>query len=151
MYARLPLYLSIIRSFHRIYPSSSTGTLSSTATVTDLWHRRLCHINYQLAHYMSSKNIVTDLPTLDLAKDRKCEVCIRSKHHRHKRPKRAVHRSTRPLKLLHSDLCGPINSNTDEKYILTITDDYSRYTWVYFLSQKSHTFDTFRNYIYTDG
>lgn len=123
---------------------SSTQQLGST---TDLWHQRLCHANYQLAHYMSSKHIVDGLPDLDLAKDRKCEICIQAKQHRKSRPKRAVKRTTKILQLLHSDLCGPISSDTDEKYILTITDDYSRFTWVYFLSKKSDTFDSFRNFV----
>lgn len=48
-------------------PSSTTNNIQST---TDLWHRSLCHANYQLAFHMSSKNIVTGRPHLELAKDR---------------------------------------------------------------------------------
>lgn len=96
---------------------------------------------------MSSRNIVNGLPLLELALDRRCEVCKRAKHHRKKRPKCSVSRSTKVLELLHSDLCGPILSGTHEKYILTLIDDYSRFTWVNFLSLKSDTFETFKLFV----
>ncbi|GJX92330.1 retrovirus-related pol polyprotein from transposon TNT 1-94 [Tanacetum coccineum] len=39
------------------------------------------------------------------------------------------------------DLCGPMRvaSINGKKYILVIVDDYSRYTWVYFLHSKDET------------
>nr|GFC94131.1 Gag-Pol polyprotein [Tanacetum cinerariifolium] len=42
------------------------------------------------------------------------------------------------LYLLHMDLCGPIHveSVNGKKYILTIVDDYSRFTWVKCLRSK---------------
>nr|GEW86335.1 putative ribonuclease H-like domain-containing protein [Tanacetum cinerariifolium] len=45
------------------------------------------------------------------------------------------------LELLHIDLCGPIRVATinRKKYILVTVDDYSRFTWVYFLHTKDET------------
>ncbi|GJX84976.1 gag-pol polyprotein [Tanacetum coccineum] len=45
------------------------------------------------------------------------------------------------LNLLHMDLCGPmrIESINGKKCILVIVDDYSRYTWTYFLRSKDET------------
>ncbi|GJW94012.1 retrovirus-related pol polyprotein from transposon TNT 1-94 [Tanacetum coccineum] len=42
---------------------------------------------------------------------------------------------------LHMDLCGPmrVQSINGKKYILVIIDDYSRFTWVKFLSSKDET------------
>jgi hypothetical protein len=47
----------------------------------------------------------------------------------------------RPLELLHMDLFGPIAyiSIGGSKYYLVIVDDYSRFTWVFFLQEKSQT------------
>jgi hypothetical protein len=47
----------------------------------------------------------------------------------------------RPLELLHMDLFGPIAyiSIGGSKYCLVIVDDYSRFTWVFFLQEKSQT------------
>ncbi|GKC04854.1 retrovirus-related pol polyprotein from transposon TNT 1-94 [Tanacetum coccineum] len=39
------------------------------------------------------------------------------------------------------DLCGPmrVESINGKKYVLVIVDDYSRYTWTYFLRSKDET------------
>jgi hypothetical protein len=49
--------------------------------------------------------------------------------------------TVRPLKLLHMDLFGLIAyiSIGASKYCLVIVDDYSRFTWVFFLQEKSLT------------
>lgn len=44
------------------------------------------------------------------------------------------------FELVHSDLCGPIYKDTKFKYLLTLIDDYTRYTLVHFLCLKSDTF-----------
>jgi hypothetical protein len=43
--------------------------------------------------------------------------------------------------MLHMDLFGPVAyiSIVDNKYDLVIADDYSRFTWVSFLQDKSET------------
>nr|GEZ47200.1 hypothetical protein [Tanacetum cinerariifolium] len=49
--------------------------------------------------------------------------------------------SKRQLQLLHMDLCGPmrVTSINGKRYVLVIVDDYSRYTWTYFLRSKDET------------
>jgi transposase InsO family protein len=51
-----------------------------------------------------------------------------------------------PLKLFHMDLFGPIAyiSIGGSKYCLVIVDDYSCFTWVFFLQKKSQTQDTLK-------
>ncbi|GKE40995.1 retrovirus-related pol polyprotein from transposon TNT 1-94 [Tanacetum coccineum] len=53
------------------------------------------------------------------------------------------------LELLHMDLCGPMRvaSINGKKYILMIVDDYSRYTWVYFLHLKDETPEIIKKFI----
>ncbi|GJX21725.1 retrovirus-related pol polyprotein from transposon TNT 1-94 [Tanacetum coccineum] len=53
------------------------------------------------------------------------------------------------LELLHMDLCGPMRvaSINGKKYILVIVDDYSRYTWVYFLRSKDETPEIIKKFI----
>jgi hypothetical protein len=68
-------------------------------------------------------------------KDRVCSACQAGKqvgsHHPHKN----IMTTERPLELLHMDLFGPIAyiSIGGSKYCLVIVDDYSRFTWVFFL------------------
>ena len=54
-------------------------------------------------------------------------------------PAKNILTSTRPLKLPHMDLFGPIAyiSICYSKYGLVIIDDFSRFTWVFFLQDKS--------------
>ena len=56
--------------------------------------------------------------------------------------------TTRPLELLHMDLFGPQNyaSLGGNKYGLVIVDDFSRYTWVFFLDDKSKVVDIFKTF-----
>jgi hypothetical protein len=55
-------------------------------------------------------------------------------HHPHKN----IMTDERPLELLHMDLFGPVAyiSIDRSKYCLVIVDDYSRFTWVFFLQEK---------------
>jgi hypothetical protein len=52
---------------------------------------------------------------------------------------------TRPLEMLHMDLFGSITyiSIGGNKYGLVIIDDYSRFTWVFFLQAKFKTQEFF--------
>ena len=60
--------------------------------------------------------------------------------------------TTRWLELLHTDLFGPQNyaSLGGNKYGLVIVDDFSRYTWVLFLDDKSKVFDIFKAFAKRD-
>jgi transposase InsO family protein len=55
----------------------------------------------------------------------------------------------RPLELLHMDLFGLIAyiSIGGSKYCLVIVDDYSRFTWVFFLQEKSQTQETLKGFL----
>jgi transposase InsO family protein len=51
-----------------------------------------------------------------------------------------------PLELLHMDLFGPIAyiGIGGSKFCLVIVDDYSCFTWVFFLQEKSQTQETLK-------
>ena len=74
-----------------------------------------------------------------------CESCLEGKMT--KRPFKAKgYRATKPLELVHTDVCGPmrVQARGGYEYFVTFIDDYSRYDFVYLMSQKSKTFDKFR-------
>ena len=76
-----------------------------------------------------------------------CESCLEGKMI--KRPFKAKgYRPTKPLELVHTDVCGPmrVQDRGGYEYFVTFTDDYSRYGFVYLMRQKSETFDKFREY-----
>jgi transposase InsO family protein len=49
--------------------------------------------------------------------------------------------------LLHMDTVGPsqVRSMGGKWYVLVIVDDYSRYSWVFFLESKDEVFEHFRS------
>ncbi|GKE35678.1 retrovirus-related pol polyprotein from transposon TNT 1-94, partial [Tanacetum coccineum] len=64
-------------------------------------------------------------------------------------PLKLVPSTESKLERLHMDLCGPMRvaSINGKKYILVIVDDYSRYTWVYFLHTKDEAPDMIIDFI----
>ena len=56
--------------------------------------------------------------------------------------------TTRVLELLHMDLFGPTTYKSlgGNLYCLVIVDDYSRYTWVFFLHDKSEVASCFKKF-----
>jgi transposase InsO family protein len=57
--------------------------------------------------------------------------------------------TSRPLELLHMDLFGLVAylSIGGSKYSLVIVDDFSRFTWVFFLQDKSETQGTLKRFL----
>jgi hypothetical protein len=57
--------------------------------------------------------------------------------------------TTRPLEMLHMNLFGLIAyiSIGGNKYGLIIIDDYSRFTWVFFLQDKSKTQEVLKKFL----
>ena len=52
------------------------------------------------------------------------------------------------LELVHADVCGPINiiGRGGYKYFVTLTDDYSRYGYVYLMQYKLEAFKKFKEF-----
>ena len=53
------------------------------------------------------------------------------------------------LELIHSDLCEfeEILTHGENRYIITFIDDFSKYTTVYLLKNKSDTFEKFQDFL----
>nr|GFD39565.1 putative ribonuclease H-like domain-containing protein [Tanacetum cinerariifolium] len=64
-------------------------------------------------------------------------------------PPKPVSNSKQQLHLLHMDLCGPMRvaSINGKRYVLVIVDEYSRYTWVYFLKTKDEMLEVIKNFL----
>nr|GEV30976.1 hypothetical protein [Tanacetum cinerariifolium] len=108
----------------------------ATSSQTWLWHCRLSHLNFDTINLLSKNDIVVGLPKLKFVKDHLCSSCELRKAKRKSFYTKLTPSSKRRLHLLHMDLCGPMRvaSINGKIYVLVIVDDYSRYTWTYFLS-----------------
>jgi hypothetical protein len=50
------------------------------------------------------------------------------------------------LELIHTDICGPFPTATrnDHVYFISFIDDYSRYSYIYLIKEKTQALDTFK-------
>nr|GEU52661.1 hypothetical protein [Tanacetum cinerariifolium] len=110
----------------------------ASSTKSWLWHQRLSHLNFDTINDLDRNDLVAGLPKFKYHKEHLCPSCEQGKSKRASHPPKPVPNSRQRLHLLHMDLCGPmrIASINGKRYVLVIVDDYSRYTWVYFLRSK---------------
>lgn len=113
------------------------------------WHRKLGHLGKN-----NMKKLLTMSTGINITKeqceniDDICEVCLKSKQTRF--PFKTVRtRASRPLEIVHTDLCGPIDPETWDKkrYILTFLDDFTHHTMVYLLECKSEVPEYVKVYV----
>ncbi|KAF2320630.1 hypothetical protein GH714_029268 [Hevea brasiliensis] len=73
--------------------------------------------------------------------------CQFGKSHRLPFTKSSNHRSSM-LELVHTDLMGPTKtpSYSGYRYVMVLVDDFSRYTWVKFLKEKSEALSKFAEF-----
>ncbi|XP_004309938.1 PREDICTED: uncharacterized protein LOC101308341 [Fragaria vesca subsp. vesca] len=111
----------------------------------DLWHIRMCHLNHQDIVKLSSKEAVRGIPKLAGIPQGMCGECRVGKMTRTSHPLLNADPTTHVLELLHLDLVGPVETKSigGRKYALVIVDDFSRFTWVKFLSNKGETFENY--------
>jgi hypothetical protein len=102
-----------------------------------LWHRRLAHVGMKNLHKLLKGEHILGLTNVQAGK----HVGV---HHPHKN----IMTTERPLELLHMDLFVPIAyiSISRSEYCLVIVDDYSRFTWLFFLQEKSQTQETLKKF-----
>lgn len=131
---------------------SAKAFVATAAAVSslDLWHRRMGHVSCDVLKAMVAREAVVGVPPLSGAEaDHVCEACVTAKQHAE--PIRAnshLHRSTRVLEIVHSDVCGPITpvGHDGHQYFVTFTDDFSRRSFVFFLRRKDEVMLKFQQF-----
>ncbi|GJY35577.1 ribonuclease H-like domain-containing protein [Tanacetum coccineum] len=88
-------------------------------------------------------------PTMDEAVFMAQRLGIKGKQHRASCKKIEERTIREPLELLHMDLFGPVSveSVNRKKYCLVVTDDCSKFSWVFFLAYKDETYDMLHDLI----
>lgn len=76
-----------------------------------------------------------------------CKGCVLGMHHWARFDSRNAWHASNPLELVHSDLFYINNpSLVGANYVLTFIDDLTHYTWVYFMKNKGHVFEKFKEF-----
>lgn len=112
------------------------------------WHNKLGHINFSDLKKIPDLCDGIDADIKKCQVEDICEYCVMSKKTRKPFcPERA--RATRPLEIIHADLCGKISPATfdNEEYILTIMDDYTHFLKVYLLHTKNEAEIYIKEYV----
>ncbi|GKB79966.1 putative ribonuclease H-like domain-containing protein [Tanacetum coccineum] len=134
-----------------IVPKYGLTCLVAKATLDEsmLWHRRLGHINFKNINKLVKENLVRGLPLRRFENDQTCVACFKGKQHRASCKSKVLNLITKPLFMLHMDLFGHtfVSSLMHKKYCLVVIDDYSRFTWVFFLKTKDETSEILKNFI----
>ena len=110
-----------------------------------LWHLRFGHLNVNDVKLLHDQKMVTGMMLGSSDDVAGCHGCALGKSSRNPFPKKSTQKSTKPLQLVHSDVCGPlhIDSVGGSRYFVTFIDDFSRYVTVYAMKSKSEALDRF--------
>nr|GFA88045.1 putative ribonuclease H-like domain-containing protein [Tanacetum cinerariifolium] len=134
-----------------IVPSGDLTCLFAKETLdeSNLWHSRLGHINFKTIIKLVKGNLVRGLPTKVFENDNTCVACKKGKQHRASCKTKLVSSVDQPLYRLHMDLFGPtfVKSLNKKSYCLVVTDNYSRFTWVFFLATEDETSSILKTFI----
>ncbi|GJZ38129.1 putative ribonuclease H-like domain-containing protein [Tanacetum coccineum] len=121
----------------------------ATPDESNLWHRRLGHVNFKTMNKLVKGNLVRGLPSKLFEINQTCVACQKGKQHRASCKTKIVSSISQPLQMLHMDLFGPtfVKSLMKKMYCLVVTDDFSRFIWVFFLATKDETSEILKTII----
>ncbi|KAI3523650.1 hypothetical protein L1887_01930 [Cichorium endivia] len=104
-----------------------------------LWHKRLSHLNFKNISKISKNQLARGIPKMNFVKDKVCSACEKGKQIKASFKSKQCSSIVSLFSLMHLDLFGPVPvaSLAGKKYSLSIVDEFSRFTWVVFLRNKS--------------
>ncbi|GJY53604.1 ribonuclease H-like domain-containing protein [Tanacetum coccineum] len=136
---------------NNVVPLGGLTCLFAKATIdeSNIWHRRLGHINFKIKNKFMRGNLVRGLPSKLFENDHTFVACQKRKQHKASCKTKLVSSISQPLQMLHMDLFGPtsVRSINHKTYCLVVTDDFSRFSWVFFLATKDETSGILKTFI----
>ena len=122
-------------------PISFISHTSNVSNLPNLWHNRLGHPAFPIVNKVLQSCSQKSFPVSQFDF---CNSCQFGKSHRLPFTNSSS-RAVQPFELIHTDLWGasPVVSVTGMRYFILFVDNYSRFSWIYFLKAKSDAFPTF--------
>jgi hypothetical protein len=110
------------------------------------WHRRLGYLSFDLLCQLSGLGLLQGLPLLKFESNLICSSCHHGKMITASHSPINTMMTEQPGQLLHMVTVGPsrIRFMGGKWYVLIIVDDYSHYSWVFFLESKDEVFEHFQ-------
>lgn len=118
-------------------PNSISPASFQVSNSPDIWHSRLGHLSFSRFKLLFS-SLPINKETVSFHNN--CSICPLAKQTRLPFPISSITTKI-PFELLHCDVWGPhkVPSHSGARFFLTIVDDFTRCTWVFFMKQKSET------------
>ena len=142
--AQLVNGLYILDQVNLIYNINTKRSRTNDSNQTYLWHCRLGHISEKRITKLYKDSFLDSfvLEQLEI-----CESCLLGKMTKSPFTGKGE-RASDLLGLIHSDVCGPMNTQGRGGfyYFITFTDDFSRYRYVYLMRHKSEALEKFREF-----
>lgn len=134
------------RLYHLDFKPAEDARVAETNRLK-LWHQRLGHVNQASLRQMVDKGLLNGV---EIGKDDQlgfCQACVEGKKSRDPFPAGEI-QTTERLQLVHSDVCGPMQTASfgGARYFVTLIDDYSRCVKVYCIRSKDQVFEKFREF-----
>ena len=133
------IYIYIIDMLN---PDCNAKCLNAFNEDSWLWHRRLGHISFDHLSKINSKELEKGIPYLKSEKNRICDACQLEKQTKSSFKSIKDIMTSRPLELIHMDLFGPTKTKSlnGNCFIFVLVNDFSHFTWVFFLKHKDQAF-----------
>nr|GEV10499.1 hypothetical protein [Tanacetum cinerariifolium] len=111
--------------------------------------RRLGHIDFKTMNKLVKGNLVRGSPSKIFQNDNSCVACQKGNQHKACYKAKLVNTISKPLHMLHMDLFSLINvkSLMKKSYCLVVIDDFSIFSWVFFLATKGETSGILKTFI----
>jgi hypothetical protein len=138
---------SRLYTFSEFIEPDSSLLLTHADESSRIWHKIFGHLNFRYIQQLSKHKLVDGLPNIHFSKG-VCEGCVLGKNPQEKFDKGKSQRASAPLDLIHSDLMGPFPhpSIIKARFVLIFVDDFSRFTWIYFLRKKFEVFQCLKDF-----
>lgn len=113
------------------------------------WHRLCGHRDLEVVKRLGINGLVEGIEIADCDIHETCDVCQQGKSTKLPFPKHAEKWTKSAMDLVHTDVCGPMQTATPSKkrYLLTFIDDHTRFTRIYLLERKSDVFSKLVEYV----
>ncbi|GJX53109.1 retrotransposon protein, putative, ty1-copia subclass [Tanacetum coccineum] len=107
---------------------------------SNVWHGRLGHVNFNSMRRLIKFN---SIPNFHIDSKYKCETYVEAKLTRSSF--KSVKRKTKPLDMIHTDICDlkSLPTKGGNKYFITFIDDCTKYCYIYLLKSKDEAIDKF--------
>ena len=129
-------------------PEESTSKVAISTNIND-WHKKFNHLHASALHRLTSNDAVSGLNLDTKSILNECAPCLIGKaRHSSETERSSDFQPTKPGHLIQMDIVGPISPITDDhfKYLLVITDSYTKFISIFPLKRKSDALQNFKQF-----